>query len=151
VIHTSYLALWDARRYCVFKERHLTIYVDTYMKRYLSITHRFITSTWSCFLRCHRNPMHYVPRYRDKINWYAILFYIQHLLNTRLFFLWMMTINLFLIYVYRFITWYRRLGKQQQLSVKVLMRWDVLWPALRLIYVVVKFKRLERLSILKWH
>ena len=60
-----------------------------------------------------------------------------------------MTINLFLIYVYRFITWYRRLEKQQQLSVKVSMRWDVLWPTLRLIYVVVKFKRLKEVKHLE--
>ena len=98
VIYASYLDLWDARRYCVFKERHLTIYVNTYMKWYLSITRRFITPTWSCFLRCSRNLMHYMPRYWDKIDWYAILFYIQHLLNTRLFFLWIMTIN-WLMYI----------------------------------------------------
>jgi len=40
------------------------------------------------------------PTIREKIDWYAILFYIQHLLNTELILLWMMTTNWFLMYIY---------------------------------------------------
>ena len=35
----------------------------TYMRSYLSITHCFITPTWSRFLRYLCNLMHYVPQY----------------------------------------------------------------------------------------
>jgi hypothetical protein len=51
--------------------------------------------------------------------------------------------------MYRLITWYGKLEKQQWLSVKVSMRWDVLWPTPRSIYVKADFKRLEMLSISK--
>ena len=44
----------------------------------------------------------------------------------------MITTNLFLIYVYGLITWYRKLRKQQ-LSMKMSIRRDVLWPTLHLI------------------
>jgi len=54
----------------------------------------------------------------------AGLFYIQHLLNTRLILLLMMTTNWLLMYVYRLIIWYEKLKKQQQLSKKVSMRRD---------------------------
>jgi hypothetical protein len=73
------------------------------------------------------------------------------LLNTRLILLWIMTSNWFLMYVYRLITWYRKLGKQQQLFMKVSMRLDLLWSTLRSIYIVMDFKRLERFSVLKQH
>jgi len=57
------------------------------------ITRRFITLTWSCFPRCPHNSMQFSPNIKDKIDWYAILFYIQYLLNTILILLWMMTAN----------------------------------------------------------
>jgi hypothetical protein len=76
---------------------------------------------------------------------------VLYLLNTKINLLWIMTTNWFLIYVYRLITRYRKLGKQQRLSVKVSMRWDVLWPAPCSIYVVADFKRLGRLDVLKHH
>jgi len=63
--------------------------------------------------------------------------------------LWMMITNWFLMYVYRLITWYKKLGKQQQLPMKVSMRWNVLWPTPHSIYIVADFKRLRRLSVLK--
>jgi len=49
---------------------------------------------------------------------------VLYLLNTKINLLWIMTTNWLLIYVYRLITRYRKLGKQQWLSVKVSMRWD---------------------------
>jgi len=69
------------------------------MRWYLSITRHFIIPTWSRFSRC---PIRCImrPDIREKIDWYAILFYIQHLLNTELILLWMMTTNWFLMYVY---------------------------------------------------
>lgn len=44
----------------------------------------------------------------------------------------MITINLFLIYAYKLITWYIKLRKQQ-LSMKMSIRKDILWPTLHLI------------------
>ena len=119
------------------------------MTWYMSITRCFITLIWSCFPRRLFNPMHYAPQYLKQIRLVYNIF--LQLLNTRLILLWMMTSNWFLMYVYRLITWYRKLGKQQQLFVKVSMRLDILWSTLRSIYIVMDFKRLGRLSVLKQH
>jgi len=54
-------------------------------------------------------PLQYLKQIRLVYNIFL------QLLNTRLILLWMMISNWFLMYVYRLITWYRKLGKQQQL------------------------------------
>jgi hypothetical protein len=46
------------------------------------------------------------------------------------------------MYIYRLIIGHINLEKQQQLSVKMSMRWDVLWPTPHSIYIVADFKRL---------
>jgi hypothetical protein len=134
--------------YRVFKEWQPMIDINTYITWYLHIT-CFITPTWLCFPRCPCKLKHYAPRYLKQNR--LICNIVLYLLNTKINLLWIMTTNWFLIYVYRLITRYRKLGKQQRLSVKVSMRWDVLWPAPRSIYVVADFKRLGRLGVLKHH
>jgi hypothetical protein len=66
------------------------------------------------------NLIHYAPQYPRQIDWYAILFYIQHIFNI---FNVIMDDDYWLIYIYIyiFINRYRRLGKQQWLSVKTSM------------------------------
>ena len=60
----------------------------------------------------------------------------------------MMTTNWFLMYVYRLITWYGKLRKQQ-LSVKMSMERDILWPTLHLILChggLLEVGKVERLE-----
>jgi hypothetical protein len=66
--------------------------VDTYMKWYLSIMSHFIHLLDHISKDIHIIQCIMFPNIQDKIDWYAILFYIQHLFNI-LMLLYMMTTN----------------------------------------------------------
>jgi len=123
--------------------------VDTYMRCYLSITLCFIIPTWLCFLKCPCNSMHYAPRYPRHNCLVCNIVLHATFMKYQNNFIMEMTTNWFLMYIYRLITWYMMLKKQQQLSINVSIRLDILWPIPSSIYVVVHFKMLGRLSVLK--
>ena len=67
-------------------------------------TRCFITPTWSCFPMLPYNLIHYAPQYPRQIDWYAILFYIQHIFNV------IMDDDYWLIYIYIYIYIYILIG-----------------------------------------
>ena len=91
-------------KFNIERATHLFELLVTIASVCFAIVEEEMNNNWSWFLDLLR---------RYVIGGRAGLFYIQHLLNTRLILLLMMTTNWFLMYVYRLIIWYEKLKKQQ--------------------------------------